>query len=214
MNWLEEFNIGLDYNEINEISRELEDLNQGERVNLNVKFTPGIPTGLSSYEDFQRFKVENLDLPVNHYRMGNTLQAYKATGYVEKCRGNSNKRRYGLNPENRDKALEFSKLKFAENAEKTIKTGSPTPGRETSLNLEKLVEDFNKYDDTMIEKSHQVNNIQALQAVRNVEYSQDTIQYLNELNLIKEKDDNYQVIGTEKDFQIARQTAQKLHQNQ
>jgi len=215
MNPLEHFNIDLQLEEVKEINSEISRIQNDERANLHLKFRPGVVQELKQYEDFTELKASIIDWPEHKKILASRLEALKPTNYVKVLEENLQTDRYKLNKEYREKAYEFSKYKLADMSANILE-----PENEDEFNYgkievdtENIVYDFQKYEGSIIDEAAVIHGELLLEPVRGIEYSQDTKKYLEKLNLLKQIDDSYQVVGSREDFQIARPTVEKKVQN-
>ena len=215
MNPLEHFNIDLEPEEVKEINSEITRIQNDERANLHLKFRPGVVQELKQYEDFTELKASIIDWPEHKKILASRLEALKPTNYVKVLEENLQTDRYKLNKEYREKAYEFSKYKLADMAANILE-----PEKEDEFNYgsievdtENIVDDLQKYEGSIIDEAAVIHGNLLLEPVRGIEYSQDTKKYLEKLNLLKQVDDSYQVLGSREDFQIARATVEEINQN-
>lgn len=193
MDWTQLLEVETSEERLEEMRLQLQQKNsERRRMNFDRKFRPGTVKRLQPLEQNNRFRTNLVDSPRRPNVLGDILEAYKITGYVEPVEGNADNNRYTLIPEHRQDAHDFSQVKLAENAENLL----------TGLDQNAVHTDLTEYD--VINDSAEINGGRVIDAYRHIEYSKDTVEYLKELGLITGEKE---VIGREEDFEVAAEAA-------
>lgn len=191
MDWTEVLEVETGDERIEETREALQQKNsERRRMNFDRKFRPGTVKRLKPLEKNNRFRTNLVESPRRPNVLGDILEAYMTTGYVEPVEGNSDNNRYTLNPEHRQDAFDFSQVKLAENAESMIQ----------GLDQEAVCSDLSEYD--VVSDSAEINGEKVIDAYRHIDYADDTLEYLNKLGLIT---DEKEVKGREEDFEVVTQ---------
>jgi len=226
-NWLKVLDVDFDYRTLEQFERRLDELER-DRENLDIQFRPGIMDSLREVDDWDRFQANHVDTSLNPQKIPRTLRAYQATGYVQEEESSKDHERYSIKTENEELAVEYSKLKEAQTAEKIIKTGRKDTTKGQSIGPGQAAEDLSKLTTTLQEdvetylQTHEKAPDMSEGArlltqedgnfkVQDHQYSMDTLRYLDELGLTTETSPGYQPTGNIKDFQIAYTVAKQLN---
>lgn len=186
MDW--ESQLGIETSDRIEQIRSQLDQKKEEKPNIRFdkKFRPGTVERVNSSINVSSFDANRVETPRDPRAIGKTLEALKATGYIQEGNGNSNKKRYSLDEEHFEDAFYFSKIKLAEYVEEVIQ----------QFDEGNITEDLSEYD--VLDRAIEVNGSPKIDASVNVSYTGDTVDFLKELSLI---DDDNRALGHPADFE-------------